>query len=507
MTRPDPSAIASLPWAPAAQAAARLAEGWDPWAAWAEASPQALALESAEGEGTTFLEAHRLACRGAAALVGAGLQPGQAVALWGPQGRDWWIALWAIWRAGAIALPLHSRWVDAEVRALLERAGAAWSWVPEAARERAQAWGPPALTWPEDSKGLDEGPSSAEVPFGGARWGEAAALWIATSGSSGPPKLAHLSTQALLASARAWNEALGVGPGDRWWLGLGGYHVGGLGVALRQGLAGGACVLGAQHFEPSAARRQWVGCDWVSAVPLQAAEVLAAPGPSLPGRIRRLVVGGQAAGPGLLGALGPLAVASYGLTESASGLCLAQPTDPPGCAGRPLPGVRVRVLAPPGGLGPILASGPMLMAHYVGDAQASALALDAEGWLHTQDVGRLDEEGRLWVAGRAEGVIVTGGEKVHPGELEAALLAHPGVAEAVVVPVPDPRYGQRPLAFWRALGAQGPSEAELLAHLGDRLAGYKRPKALWRRQDFPRLAGGKVDRQALKALAEAGGPA
>lgn len=479
------------------QASCTPALGWaegDPWHHWALVQPEALAFEEADGQRWCYREVDAWAEREAEAWRALGVGPGSRVGLVGPLEVRWWVQAWSLWRLGATLVPLNPRgtpteWEELATLARLEAVSApeAGPWASCLAWGKARAW----AQAPQDG-----GPPSPPRP----EWAQAWRLWVATSGSSGRPKLVQLSGRSAMASARAWCQALGNGPGEAWWLGLGGHHVGGLGVALRQALVGGSCMLGATPFLGEAARAQWARCAWVSAVPLQAAEVLEAPGPALPGALRRLVVGGQAAGPGLLGALGPWAVATYGLTEGASGLSLAAPGDPPGCAGRPLPGVQLRVDAPPGQPGRILVQGPSLMDGLIGpDGRLSPPELSPEGDWDTGDLGWLDEAGRLWVQGRAERWIVSGGEKFHPGELEQALLSHPEVAEAIAVGLPDPRYGEAPALAWRPVHWPGPGQPELEAHLATRLARYKRPKRWCKLRTFPRLPGGKVDRQAVAA--------
>jgi acyl-CoA synthetase (AMP-forming)/AMP-acid ligase II len=471
--------------------------GWaqgDPWHHWAQLRPDLIAFEEADGQRWTYQDLDAWAEHEATAWREAGLRAGARVGLVGPLDLRWWVQAWSLWRLGATLVPLNPRGTTAEWEALAAQASLeAVSAPAEAPWAACLSW-PKARAWAPAPQPL--GPISPPRPDWAGRW----KLLMATSGTSGLPKLVQLSGEAAMASARAWCQALGNRPGEAWWLGLGGHHVGGLGVALRQALVGGTCLLGRPSFSAEAARAQWVRCAWVSAVPLQAAEVLEAPGPALPGALRRLIVGGQAVGPGLLGALGPWAVATYGLTEAASGLCLAAPGDPPGCVGNALPGVNLRVDAAPGEVGRIHVQGPSLMEGLL-DQVGRVLPpkLGPEGDWDTGDLGWMDQEGRLWVQGRADRLIVTGGEKIHPGELEQALLSHPGVAEAVALGLPDRRFGEAPAIAWRPLQWPGPMQAELEDHLGARLARFKCPKH-WRAfRTFPRLAGGKVDRQAVAA--------
>ena len=172
-------------------------------------------------------------------------------------------------------------------------------------------------------------------------------------------------------------------------------------------------------------------------------------------------------------------------------------------AGLPLPGIDVRIVDPagapvsPGQGGSIEIRGTVVMQGYVGDAGATRMAL-RDGWLRTNDLGRIEDGGLLHVLCRGDAVILSGGERIDPAEIERALGEHPGVAEAVVVAVPDARWGERPLAAVVAR-AKPISVEELERHLRARLAGYKMPRLLIL-ESIPRLASGKPDRRALRAL-------
>jgi O-succinylbenzoic acid--CoA ligase len=137
------------------------------------------------------------------------------------------------------------------------------------------------------------------------------------------------------------------------------------------------------------------------------------------------------------------------------------------------------------------------MSGYLGDAEASRRALKG-GWLRTGDLGCLDDEGLLQVHDRRDDLIVSGGENVYPAEVEAALCANPGVAEAGVAGRSDDEFGARPVAWWVAApGGTPPTDAELAQWCRDRLASYKVPDALHRVAALPRTASGKLIRRAL----------
>ena len=189
----------------------------------------------------------------------------------------------------------------------------------------------------------------------------------------------------------------------------------------------------------------------------------------------------------------PQAIATYGLTESCAMVTLVRPgadRDERLTAGRALPGIDLRV----GEGGVIEVKGPVVMRGYLDDEAATAAAIRG-GWLRTGDLGEIDARGNLRVLARRDDLIVSGGENVYPAEIEQALLAHPGVAEALVVGVPDERWGEVPLAL---VVPRGPGEPDLRAFLEARLARFKLPRLVFERE-IPKLANGKPDRAAVKA--------
>jgi O-succinylbenzoic acid--CoA ligase len=239
------------------------------------------------------------------------------------------------------------------------------------------------------------------------------ALVVATSGTTGDPKAAVLTHDAVAASARATSDRLGVDPGkDRWLACLPPAHVGGLGVVTRALLTGTPLRVGPLDAAD--------GCTLVSLVPAMLPRID-------PTAFRTIVLGGSAMPPDLP----PNAVTTYGMTETGSGVVYD---------GAPLEGVELRI-AP--GRGEIEVRAPMLLRAYRDGTDPK----DAAGWLPTGDAGTWDPAaGRLRVDGRIGDVIVTGGEKVWPTPVERALDAHPAVRESLVLGRPDPTWGHRVIA-------------------------------------------------------------
>ncbi len=237
-----------------------------------------------------------------------------------------------------------------------------------------------------------------------------------------------------------------------------------------------------------------------------------------PATLRCILLGGGPTPRALLdrcAVAGVPVVQSYGLTEACSQvatLSLAEAAEHVGSAGRALYPNAVRIAASSGGgtsadgVGEILVRGPIVMAGYAGQPEATARTI-VKGWLHTGDLGRLDADGCLYVLDRRDDLIVTGGENVYPAEVEAALLAHPAVAEAGVVGVVDETWGQRVVAVVlpREDGASVDA-VTLEAFVRARIAGYKVPREIRLvTEPLPRTASGKLRRGELRGLL-AGGP-
>ena len=317
---------------------------------------------------------------------------------------------------------------------------------------------------------------------------------VTTSGSTGGPKWVQLSAAALGASATATQARLG-GPG-RWLLALPAQHVAGLQVLVRAALAGTQpAVLDLRgEFDPAAfgaaaqrlARGNGGRC-YTALVPTQLARLLDTD-PQPLARFDAVLLGGAAAPDGLLRrarTAGVRVVTTYGMTETAGG-CIYD--------GWPLDGTRVRV----NGEGSVELAGPMLATGYL-DAPEETAAAFRDGWFRTADLGRIDEQGRLEVLGRADDVVVTGGLNVAPIDVEAVLTSLPGVAAACVVGLPDPEWGERVIAVVvPADPGRPPDPGALRAAARHLLTGAQVPKEIVLFDALPVRGVGKPDRSAVR---------
>jgi o-succinylbenzoate---CoA ligase len=396
------------------------------------------------------LEARSRAAAGA--LRERGVGGGDRVALALPAGIDFVATLHGCMLLGAIAVPIDLRLSDAE-RAE-RREGAAC--VVEA---------------PLDGPSLEE-----MLPL----TADAIATVMHTSGTTAAPRRIQLSYGNWLHSALGSAVALGLDPSERWLCPMPLVHVGGLSIPIRSAIYGTTAVL-SERFEVGEVLDQLMdpapAITLVSLVPTMLSRLLDA-GLREPPTLRWALLGGGPLPTPLLeratGA-GVRVAPTYGMTEACSQIATF---------GWPLPGVSIRI-APFDG--EILVSGP----------NVSQAALGADGWLHTGDVGRLDDRGRLQVTGRRAETVMSGGENVAPAEVEAVLLEHPAVADAGVHGQADPEWGEAVVATVVVRDGATVQADELRAFCAARLARFKIPKAIGFADALPRTASGKLLRREL----------
>ncbi|MGH3286384.1 MAG: AMP-binding protein, partial [Streptosporangiaceae bacterium] len=310
---------------------------------------------------------------------------------------------------------------------------------------------------------------------------EGTAVVVGTSGSTGVPKGVELSAAALMHSARASLARIGARPGERWLCCLPATHIAGLQVLVRSLVSGTDPVLADRADGETMAA---CGCTYVSLVPTQLQRLLDVDISPLAG-FSSVLLGGAAAPAGLLDAVRAArvpVVTTYGMTETCGG-CVYD--------GIPLEGVRVRIGDQDDR---IWIGGPVLFSGYRGGPD-----VPGDGWFRTGDLGCMGPEGQLLVRGRADDVINTGGHKVVPGEIAAALQAHPGVRDVAVLGQPDPEWGERVVAVVVPADPAEPPTLELLRlHVQERLPRYAAPSRVVMVDAVPMLPSGKHDLARLR---------
>ncbi len=464
--------------------------------------PDRIAIEGPE-RSLTYSELWRAAIGVAGALRRLGVRSGERVALALGGVEDFVVAMHGCVLAGAVAVPVDLRLTEEERLARTAGATVVLSEVPA----------PAPVLWPEGFGGSGGaegfggparpegfGGSGGAEGFGGSARPEGydedpAVAVMHTSGTTAAPKQVVLSYRNWLASALGSAVALGLDPAERWLCPMPLTHVGGLSIPIRSSIYATTAVVHGR-FDTEAVLTELMDPDrrttLVSLVPTMLSRLLDA-GLSAPPTLRWALLGGGPIPAALLeraGGAGVPVAPTYGMTEACSQIATF---------GWPLPGAEIRTdyesdirtsserETRRSSDGEVLVRGPMV----------AAGALSESGWLHTGDLGRFDDRGRLMITGRKADTIVSGGENVAPAEVEAVLLSHPAVADAAVHARPDQEWGEAVIATVVALDGAVVEPGELRAFCAARLAAFKVPKAFEFAPVLPRSETGKLLRREL----------
>ncbi len=499
------------------------------------------------------------------AALGAGIEPGDRVAIWAPNLAEWVVCALGVLGSGAVLVPLNTRFKGPEaayvlgkarVKALftvrgflgidypamlvgeelpdLERivllrdeAGSQVSGEVETAGEVV-----PVYSWKEFLAGA-EGVVEAlgDVVGRAVSEAEARARWetvapgdlsdiIFTSGTTGQPKGAMTTQGQTLRTFAVWASVVGLREGDRYLIVNPFFHTFGYKAGILACLMTGATIVPEAVFDVDRV---------LDRIPQERITMLPGP-PTLyqaildhPGRADhdlstlRLAVTGAAVVPVELirrmrsELTFETVLTAYGLTESTGTVTMCRQGDDPETiattSGRAIPGLEVEVVdpaggeVPRGGAGEIVVRGYTVVPGYFEDPEATAAAIDPQGWLHTGDIGVMDDAGNLRITDRLKDMIIRGGENVYPAEVEGALLAHPGISQVAVVGVPDDRMGEVGCAY--VVPRPGVDPAGLLAELPGwartRMANFKVPATFEVLEALPLNASGKVLKTELRA--------
>ncbi len=490
------------------------------------------------------------------AIVANGIERGDRVAIWAPNCAEWVVAALGAVGAGALLVPLNTRFKGAEAAYILARSGARILFavdgflgndyarmLDEAVADGAKvpdlervvilrrgdsteppstSKGDPVVDW---SVFLQEGGTcSADVAAGrtaSITSGDLSDL-VFTSGTTGHPKGAMSTHGQTLRTFATWSEVVGLRQGDRYLIVNPFFHTFGYKAGILACLMSGSTMVPEPVFD----------VDRVMAR-IEAEHITVLPGPPTifqsildhPERKKfdlsslRLVVTGAAAVPvELVTALWSdvgieTVLTAYGLTEATGTVTMCRRGDAveviSGTSGRAIPDVEVRIVdadggeLPTGEAGEIVVRGYNVMKGYFDDPEATDEAIEPDGWLHTGDIGVMDDEGNVSITDRLKDMYVTGGFNVYPAEVEATLRLHPGVGQVAVVGVPDHRMGEVGLAVVVPAESFGDVavpdlEAELIPWARERLANYKVPRRVVIAEVLPVNASGKVLKRELR---------
>ena len=479
-----------------------------------------MAISVPGGAEVTYAEFGDEIERVAELLAGAGVQPGRAVSIVLPNGLEFMVVFLAVARAGAIAAPLNSAYTTDEFKFYMEDAEAQLAILPlgeHAAREAAAQLGVPTIEASLDdsgrtllSKGGDTLTARRDAP---APSPDDVALFLHTSGTTSRPKGVPLTHGNLAASIKNISDTYRLTPDDIAMVVMPLFHVHGLiGVSLSTLSTGGSLVVPPRF----SASRFWgeqkeSGATWYSAVPTIHQILLArADEDGAPHSSFRLIRScSSALAPAVFEQLearfGAPVLEAYGMTEASHQMSsnLLPPGDRmPGTVGKGT-GVDIGImdddgnLVSAGGLAEVVIRGANVTHGYHNNPDANAEAF-TNGWFRTGDQGFLDAKGTLTLTGRLKELINRGGEKISPLEVDAALLGHPAVAEAVCFGVPHTMYGEAVQAA--VVVSADTDEDAIRAYCGEHLAGFKVPDRVYIIDTMPRTATGKIQRRHIAAM-------
>ncbi|OEV04549.1 FadD3 family acyl-CoA ligase [Streptomyces oceani] len=482
-------------------------------------------------------------------LLARGTARGDRIALWAPNSTRWITAALGVLSAGAVLVPVNTRYKGEEARDVLRRSGARLLFVEDGflgndylallgvqgesdrtapdrpvpdltdlaevvTLDQGQRAG--ATSWESFLRDGDRVPTDEAVARAVSVRADDVSDVLFTSGTTGRPKGVLTTHGQNVRTYRAWCDRTGLVRGDRYLIINPMFHSFGYKAGVLACLLRGATMVLQLVFDVAETMRL-----------VQTESVTVLPGPptiytsllDAPGRedydlsSLRLAVTGAATVPVALvrrirAELFPTVLTAYGLTESCGTVSACTARDPDEAvartAGRPIEGVRVRVVdaqgegLPAGRDGVVLVRGHNVMRGYLDDPEATAEAVDPEGWLDTGDIGHLDEDGRLTLTGRSKEMFVVGGFNVSPAEVEQTLARHDAVAEAAVIGVPDHRMGEIGHAYVTLRPGAVTTPTELVDHCRELLANFKAPREVTVLETLPRNAAGKIRKDDLR---------
>ncbi|TCP51899.1 long-chain acyl-CoA synthetase [Tamaricihabitans halophyticus] len=478
------------------------------------AMPEALAVRDERGD-WTYGDLLAGATAFGAGLHRQGVKPGSRLVFIAPSVPEFVVAYLGIQAAGCVVVPMNTMASRSEIRYVLEDSTAAaligWHDVGPAARQAADEAGVPFQVLNSMTPGSAQ---AGELTFEiqeRARDDTAAILY--TSGTTGRPKGAELTVDALLEAGEISVEARRTSPHDRFATALPLFHIFGQVTVMMAALSAGASMSLQSPFEP-VRMLQMIYRDRatvVAGVPTMWNALLRAAdgfGPSDFSSVSIAISGGASLPAEVASAFeerfGCPVLEGYGLTETTSLATFADLDRRPknGCAGAPVPRTEVEIRAADGTalprdeVGEVWVRGPSVMKGYWRRPDATAEAL-RDGWFRTGDLARKDAESDVWIVDRLKDLIIRGGYNVYPGEVEEVLYGHPDVVEAAVVGVPDDYYGEEVAAVIVLRDGAKLAGEQITAWARERMSAYKIPRIVRFVPELPKGATGKVLKRSI----------
>lgn len=490
---------------------------------WAAEQPDAIALEQDERR-TSWADLEEMTARVVAMLQARGISKGDRIAWLGKNADIYFILFYGAARMGAVMAPIGWRLASPEIGYILGDTGAKILFVGEGFDEAAAKAvaaadvSPEIVTEAEARTALADTQRAEFTPAGPGD----AVLQLYTSGTTGHPKGAVLSNQNLFSLRQPGAEA-GV-PWGTWQEGeailvcMPCAHIGGTGLGI-MAVGGGVRAVIQPEFTPEgtlAAFEQ--GITRLFIVPAALQMVVQHPrAKETDFSAVRYVLYGAAPIPLelLREAVSTIPnagfVQCYGMTETTGTIAALWPEDHDlagnkrmRSAGRAVPGAEIRIVGedgtelPFGEIGELIVKSPSNMLEYLNKPDATTESL-VDGWMHTGDAAYMDEDGYVYIQDRIKDMIISGGENVYPAEVESAIYGHPDIAEVAVIGIPDAKWGEAVKACCVAKPGCTIDPDSVIAHVRERLAGYKVPKSVDVIEALPRNPTGKVLRRELRA--------
>ena len=481
----------------------------------------------------TYAELARQVERAAAATIAAGVEPGDRVAVWAPNSLEWVVSALGALSAGAALVPLNTRYKGDEAANILGRSRARLAFVSGeflgtdyaamlephraelSALESVVTLDPAG--WAAFLEGGRDVPPETVTERVEAVTGDDVGDVIFTSGTTGRPKGVVTTHAQTLRVFDVWSEVVGLAAGDRYLVVNPFFHTFGYKAGIVACLLRGATIVPQPVFDVAAVL-ELVERERVTVLPgppTLYSSILDAPDRA--GRdlsSLRLAVTGAAVVPVVLvermrdELSFSTVLTAYGLTEATGTVTMCRRDDDAetiaSTSGRAIPDTEVRIVdranqpLPPGEAGEVVVRGYNVMTGYFEDPDATAEAIDAEGWLHTGDIGVLDDRGYLRITDRLKDMFVVGGFNAYPAEIEQVLAGHPAVSESAVVGVPDERLGEVGKAYLVLRPGQTIEPDAVIAWCRERMANFKVPRSVEVVESLPRNASGKVQKYALR---------
>lgn len=479
----------------------------------------------------TFAELWADARRSASAMLASGIAHGDRVGIWAPNTREWILAALGAQAVGATIVPMNTRFKGGEAADILRRARVKLLFAPAGFLGQDYA----ALIAGEDlpdlvetvhidrdfdafvarGKGADD--PAVDDAFAAVSPDDICDI-IFTSGTTGRPKgalTAHWQATQIFGD---WAVRVDLRPGDRYLIVNPFFHTFGYKAGWSACLVRGATIVPMATFDVAEMVRQ-IEQNRITFIPgpptiyQSLLQELAGDRPRDFSSLRVAVTGAAPVPPVLVermrSELGMSNIVNgYGMTECGCISMTRQGDDAltvSNTCGVPLPGLEVRCVGDDGQdvdtgkAGELWVRGYGVMRGYLDDPAATADAIDSDGWLHTGDIGTIDDRGYLKITDRKKDMFISGGFNVYPAEIEAILAKHPAIAQAAVIGVPDERMGEQGKAFiLPRTGCEAPSEAEIAAWARQEMANYKVPRSFVIVDDLPRNAAGKVLKTELR---------